>query len=322
MPESIFSQILNRTDFSFERLITFLKVANAGGLTAAVKAEVGNALVKSDPEGHKRAINARMAQFSRQMSDLEECFGPLFDKGERQHLFTERGQELAAAVRLFVTGLEGVYSTPIEPVISLGANNTVLAWLVAPLLPQISAALPRYRFQLEDSSSTRLVNAVRQCSLDFALVRGKSMQRSRAGNSFHSKPIAEFGYSLFIPDALEAPDEDWKTLLRTLPIATLNREGEFAEELALQKIELTFKVGCNSFSQAKALFDTGKYAAILPDTARLVLKTGRRVPLPDMRREMVLIWNKHSVATKRMDERLVLTIVKILKDGMKPATAP
>jgi len=317
MPSRIFDLSLLK-GFTFDRLITFLKVADAGSLTEAAREEA-RPFAKAGEKEFKRAFESKMVQFSRAVSSLEEVLGPLVNREGKTHELTERGEQLAGYVRAFVVGLEGIESTGIEPVIRIGANSTILTWLVAPQMPKISKALPHYRFHLEDSSSTKLVNAVLNSALDFALVRGKALKQTDRGHAMDEASIAEYGYSIFAPPSMKLPSDRWEELLPVLPIATLNREGEFLEELAQNHISLTCKVGCNSFSQAKALLDTGAYAAILPDTAILACPGAQRIPLPEvLRRKMVLVWNKRCVAAKRLDK--VATLVKLLRAGMAPVT--
>src|SRR6187551_1809725 len=110
---------------SLDRLTSFLAVLEAGGIARAAPGQP-----------------VRQSQLSRQISELERALGvALFDGGAQgRRVPSKAGARLACLVRDFRGGLEDVGRPDAEPpVIALGAGDSAIHWLVAPIARELGA---------------------------------------------------------------------------------------------------------------------------------------------------------------------------------------
>ncbi|MBM3837139.1 MAG: LysR family transcriptional regulator [Verrucomicrobia bacterium] len=269
----MFSELLSESGLSLDRLESFCRVAQAGGVTKAAK---------GDP--------ARQSLFSRQIKELEEFFGTdLIRRKGRGIALTEYGARLHtiacdcfAALSDFKSDCRG---RPVEVVI--GAGESVIQWLLLPRLEELRRRLPNVRLKFLNLPTTEAVKRLGDGTIDFALVR-----KDAATRPLQTTSLGEITYRLFLPPGLRVaagPEVNVKAL-RGIPLATLEGEGSFRTELnALAKkagITFNLQVECSSFPLLARFVARGNVAAILPNIAEEdLLEAGvNAVALPFLKR--------------------------------------
>src|SRR5688572_4142457 len=123
----MFSELLNESGLSLDRLESLCLVAQAGGVTKAAK---------GDP--------AKQSLFSRQIKELEEFFGAeLIRRKGRGISLTEAGARLNAIARECLTALSDFKSDckgqPVE--LAIGAGDSLIQWVLLPRLDKLKAKL-------------------------------------------------------------------------------------------------------------------------------------------------------------------------------------
>lgn len=279
----MFSDLLNETGLSLDRLESFCLVAQAGGVTKAAK---------GDP--------ARQSLFSRQVKELEEFFGTeLIRRKGRGVVLTEAGQRLHLIAGDCFASLSDFKNDckdrPVEIVI--GTGESIIQWLIMPRLDDLRQRLPNVRLKLLNLPTAEAVKRLADGVIDFALVRTDAVKRP-----LQATPLGDLTYALFVPGSLRAATGQKSKLqdLSGIPLATLEGEGSFRNELAsIAKREghvLNIQVECSSFPLAARAVAKGNVAAILPSIAAtdLVEAGAQEVSVPFLKhfaREMCLASN-------------------------------
>src|SRR6185436_3332087 len=112
---------LSRKGLSLDRLQAFLAITEAGGIARAAP---------NQP--------VRQSQLSRQLKELETALGrSLFVRKGRRLEPTEAGARLARVVRELKWGLAQSVATSGQLRVRLAAGDSVLTWLVLPLLGRL-----------------------------------------------------------------------------------------------------------------------------------------------------------------------------------------
>jgi len=250
----MFSDLLNESGLSLDRLRSFCLVAQAGGVTRAAR---------SDP--------AKQSLFSRQIKELEEFFGAeLIRRKGRGIVLTAAGERLYSLARECFASLldfkNQCKALPVEVVV--GAGESIIEWLLLPHLNQIRNQLPNLRLTFLNLPTDEAIKRLMDGALDFAVVRKDAISRPLRATS-----LGVLHYSLFVPQGLRAVagHEDTVRLLDGLPLATLEGEGSFRNALAQTAkkagISLNIQVECSSFPLAARAVARGGVAAILPSIA-------------------------------------------------------
>ena len=279
----MFAELLSESGLSLERLQSFCLVAQAGGVTKAAK---------GDP--------TRQSLFSRQVKELEEFFGvELVRRKGRGIVLTAAGERLNVLVRECFSSLLDFKSEckglPVEIVI--GTGESIIEWLLMPRLAGVRRKLPNVQMKFLNLTTTEVARRLADGVIDFGIVR-----RDAVAKPLEAVPLGAMGYSLFIPDALGAglTGETGVKVLGAWPLATLEGEGSFREELAAiqrkNRLRLKIEVECVSFPLVARAVESGSVAGILPSIAAVDLKRmkAREVKLAalgSLKREMCLAWN-------------------------------
>ena len=281
-------KIISRKGFSLDRLAGFCAVADAGSIVGAARGDV-----------------VRQSLLSRQIRELEECFGAeLVKRQGRGLVLTDAGRELAALGRSQLAALDDFAavsgSKPVR--ISLVASETLLQWLILPRLAKLRAACPNAIFAVHHEDNAGIAARVQEGIYDFGFLRRKS-QRGEAG-------IAELGsldYLLAAPRAL-VRGRDWRleSALDKLPLA-VPIGGAMREALDnfMQRrgIEHLPALGCTSYLHAAATLRSGVCAAVLPTLAMGEFTTDKYLtwpltPLKLERDPVSVIWNGRNAAVR------------------------
>lgn len=289
MPEP---RLLAATGLSLERLETFLRIADAGGITAAAG---------SDPN--------RQSQFSRQLKQLETFFGAtLARRGHGAWALTPAGETLHRLARLHFAALEDLRRECAEQPLELrfGAGESLLQWHVLPRLGEISRRLPRATWTLENCRSRELVDRLSHGRLDFALLRADAVP-----TSLSAVPLGPSHFHAVAPASCtgeELPRES-KALLRRLaahPLALLHGSTPAAAlESHAHRAGLQLRVVLRATSYAQLAEATRLLgcATLLPSFALPHALSGLFAlgPLPlrwKCSRTVMLVWNPQAVEVR------------------------
>lgn len=283
----MFDELLQQGGLSLDRLQSFCRVAEAGGVTKAAK---------GDP--------ARQSLFSRQIKELEEFFGvELVRRSGRGVVLTAAGRRLHVLAREQLAGLQDFKQECAEEKsqLTLAAGDSLIQWVLLPNLSGLFPKLPNVALRLLNLSSTEIVSGLADGTLDLGIVRKK------AACKMQSAPLGCVGFSLFVPSRLLAGKEAGDLsvgMIARLPLATLEGVGEFRSELARvarrKKVEFNIELELSSFPLIAKAVQGGTCAAFLPSLARTEFSAGAVAELQldwlrPLGREIVLAWNPRLV---------------------------
>ena len=247
MLESLFM----RGGLSLDRMRSFLAVVEAGGMARAAPGSP-----------------ARQAQFSRQVSELEQFFGaPLLRRRGRGVEPTAAGLELAALVRVHLHALaEFRQRCEARPVtVRLGAGDNLLHWLVIPALGSLARKHRDTRYELRNLTNQGTLAALEDGSIDFGVV-----SRGTVTPRFDRQPVGEYRHVFVAPKAL-CGARDFQNLARMLEAMPLAGRPLVADEwhglrswAERTGVSLTPALECESYPQVAAAVRSGHYAAFLP----------------------------------------------------------
>lgn len=298
MFESLFSQ----RGLSLDRLRGFLEMAEAGSIAKAAP---------GDP--------VRQSQISRQIRELEEFFGTELTRRRGKSLvLTPSGGRLARLVRDQLQGLDDFRSEAASRPKSflIGSATSTLEWLVTPALPAIATTLGGARLRTASFRSHALVGAVREGTVDFAVVRRDAIEGASKKNV---QPIVSPSFHLCVPRRLlgkgaSAADLADPVIWRSLPFAAGSDGGQLDQAIraAMEKAGAGFEPAfeCGSMLQVCRLVARESCAAILPNLALSGLDP-RRIfmmpfaPLAHYGRSLVLHWNPRQTAMRGVPETAI-----------------
>jgi DNA-binding transcriptional LysR family regulator len=276
--------LLQHGGLSLDRLQSFCRVAEAGGVTKAAK---------GDP--------ARQSLFSRQIKELEEFFGvELVRRSGRGVVLTEEGRRLHALAREELLSLQDFKQNCAKEraQLTLAAGDSVIQWLLLPRLPGLLAKLPNVSLRILNLSSAEIASGLGEGTLDIGIVRAGSVS-----GRIKTALLGSMQFALFIPLRLlggKRPAEFTPVVVSGLPFAVLEGEGAFRSELARLaergKVRLDFQIELSSFPLVAKAVQTGVCAAVLPELARSQFNTAEVAEvhldwLRPMSRQIVLAWN-------------------------------
>lgn len=305
----MFDSLFSKRGLSLDRLRGFLEMAGAGSIAKAAP---------GDP--------VRQSQISRQIRELEEFFGTELTRRHGKSLvLTPPGERLARLVRDQLQGLDDFRCEMEQRPKSylFGSAASTLEWLVTPALPTIASSLEGARPRTASFRSEALAEAVREGSVDFAVVRRDAIAGASKKNSH---PIVSLSFHLCVPRRLlrkgaSAADLADPTVWRTLPFAT-GRDGgrlDQAIRLAMEKVAPGFAPAfeCASVLQVSQLVARESCAAILPNLALSGFDTRRILvvpfaPLANHTRSLVLHWNPRYMAMRGVTDAAIRAIAAAL----------
>jgi LysR family cyn operon transcriptional activator len=257
---------LKNSGVSLERLATLCRVVDQGGISKAAGGDV-----------------SKISLYSKQIKDLERALGvELTDRVGRLAVPSPAARRLAAIVRDHFKALTSfaAEAKALPTTVTLGASNSLLEWVVLPRMPALKRALrERTTLRLLTYRSRDLVEALLDRQCDVGLVRSTAV-----GRGLKTRPLMQFGYALFVPEAL-GRGKDAAEILKTVPLATAVG-GEFRQQLEAaashRRIDLNIALECPSFAMAARAVQGGAYAAILPEIAAAAFEglAVRKLELP------------------------------------------
>ncbi|RYD21669.1 MAG: LysR family transcriptional regulator [Verrucomicrobiaceae bacterium] len=301
-----FERLFAISGLSLDRLRTFLRVAEAGNLA---RAAAGNVTMQS--------------QFSRQIKELEAYFGvALTRRVGRRVQITEEGMLLARVIRRQFVELDDFRESMAGRSVNvrLGAQGSLIGWLLVPQLSGIRTALGNATVEMEQMRSADVVRSVADGRLDFGIVREDAVPPET-----RRWRIGEVGYSLFAANSLWKKHSDVRDLLRHAPVAELLPGGQLTNRWHhwLEKESLSPKVlaRVSSFLDLTRIVQSGQAAAALPDLAAVDFDPRRvtRQPITSLRkRTIVLLAHERGLdrsgIPRAAAEKLAATL-KLAKEG-------
>jgi DNA-binding transcriptional LysR family regulator len=304
--------IYSRDGLSLDRLRSFLAVAEAGSIAKAAPDSL-----------------SRQAQMSRQIGELEAFFGTeLTVRRGKTLALSPAGERLAALVRQQFEDLRDFHREQHQQpkTFRLGAGASLLEWLVIPALKEIRKALKDASMRLEVMRSRELVEAVREGSLDFAVVREDALseeQRLKASLRLASMTFHLCAARSLVPTGTKfglSTAQNW----RDLPWAILSGGGQLDAKIRgiLEAACPAMKpaVECTSLLQVKELVICGVCAGILPSMGMQGLTEADVVsrefePLKDYGRPLVLHWNERQMRRREVAESAIKAIARSLRNS-------
>jgi DNA-binding transcriptional LysR family regulator len=236
---------------SLERLLTFCAVVEAGSIKMAAK---------GDP--------TRQSQFSRQIKELEEALTvKLFDRNGKHLTLNESGRKVALLAQSFLEELHQVRAANGAVVVSIGAAESVLRWVLFPKLDELGRQCPQARFEFQNLRTLDAISRVQDGTLHFGLVREDAVPPG-----LESYLVAEMRYALAVPRVIlpQGRAED-VFLLRTLPIGILSSDGRLKqgiEDLArAEGFSLNVKMVADSFALLIEAAPRARCAVVMPAAA-------------------------------------------------------
>ncbi len=307
----MFAALFSKSGLSLDRLRSFLEMAEAGGIAKAAP---------GDP--------VRQSQISRQIRELEEFFGAeLTQRRGKGLVLTPAGRRLAGLVRGQIQGLDDFRREQEgrPKVFVFGAGTSTLESLVAPRLPSLAEALGGAQLHTASYRSHALVEAVREGSVDFAVVRRDAIAEPSKRNCL---PLAKVTFHLCVPKRLmprgaglaDLSDPD---LWAKLPFASGRDGGQLDRAIreAMAKAGLSFhpRFECGSMLQVRQLVAQGSCAAVLPGLALPGLDEKRIFvapyePLASYGRILVLHWSPRQVEMRGIVTRQIEAAAAILAE--------
>lgn len=246
----MFEKLLDRPGFSFDRLLSFVLVANAGRIALAAP---------NQP--------VRQSQMSRQITELEEYFGrTLMVPRGRTRVLTEAGLELAVLAREMFGGLAAFKEAETgADHFELGAGDSLLRWWVIPRVHQALADAPNVTLSLTSLSSADIISRLEDARLDFGIVPQSERPKNRA---LQTEPVGSVEYAVFVSKArmAKARARTVEQVLAKVPLALQRSEPRFNESLA-QLAKAGGSLVCETFPQACCAVRSGEYVALLPSLA-------------------------------------------------------
>lgn len=302
-----FESLFSRGGLSLERLRVIVELAGAKSLAAAAGYDA-----------------TRQSQFSRQIKELESFFEIELVRREGRALrLTPAGFELAAAVRQGLQSLEDFTSRHggVATELGIAAGQALIQWVLARRLGKLLDLSKSFKLRFHNSRSVDIVRGLQGMDLDFGLVR-----RSALSRDLRSRPLGRVASALFVPRQLLPPERRTteKTLLSSVPLASLNEEGEYVRQLRSemnhQGVVLDVRLECSSYTEAAAAVASGALGAILPDLVEpsFVGADVVRVELPWLRslvREIHLAWNPRLLKLRPDVGKLLGPVEDVLRWG-------
>lgn len=295
-----FERLFSLSGLSLDRMRSFLMVAEAGNQSKAAKGDT-----------------TRQSQFSRQIKELEGYFGIQLTRlvGRRIEI-TPEGLVLARLIRRYFGELDDFREAMNGRQVSvrMGAQGSVIEWLVVPRISRCRDALGGAIMELEQMRSAEIVRGVADGRLDFGIVRDSAL----APGTKHWK-LGVIRYALFAEAKLWDGGGTVASVMGSADVAGLLPGGEFDNRLrgwlAAKKISPRVVARLPSFIHLARLVGGGNVAAVLPEIAKVEFE-GKRImekPIPWKEgRQVTLIANARSLERTGIPEGAAERLAKCI----------
>jgi len=280
-------ELPNKKGISIERLQTFCRVVEEGGISKAC------AIHDMD-----------MGQASRQLKELDTYFDqPLVAaKAKKEFQLSEFGQRVYWLASSFINEIAKLrqvsQSMPERCIIAAGVG--LIPWLIIPRCESLYRIKDGVHFEFTKMRSQEIVDGVLSNQIDFGLVRQSAISDARIG----SYKLGEMQFALFVSKATAKKFQlgtvtSAEDILRKVPLVLINGDGEFRKRIEAhskgRKWNLKPVMECESFVDAANIVANGAFCSILPTIAGSQLPTEKFCSQPwnavDLKRNICLVWN-------------------------------
>lgn len=293
--------LFRQSGLSLERLRTFCLIAEHGGFTKAAHGDV-----------------TKQPLYSRQLKELETFFGTeLVHRSGKAFALNEQGKRLYEIARSYFGAISDFKNScsnrPIS--IQIGAGDSIIQWHVLPRLAEIRKSLPNTLVKLLNLPTEQIVERVATGELDLGIVRQTSVK-----GELKSHMLGKLEFALFAPK--RSAKNNWKSTLKSCPMAVLEGSGEFREQLEKASIKEQFQprveVECASFPAVATAMKCASLAGILPVAAAEDLGTISFVRLEaswlhKLGRSMVLIASRKALSVRPELETITTELARVLR---------
>jgi len=287
---AMFNELFERKGLTFDRL---RRLVEAAAHESYAEAAGGDPTVASS--------------FSRDIKQLEDFFECKLVRKEGRQIsgLTRQGERLRHLVTEYFNALIALKDEFREPpgLITLGAGETVLQWVICTRLMEIKAAFPDSKLKLCNFGSAETIRRIEDGSLDVGIVdRASLIQTGGIPRHFAALALGEIEYALYLTkdmlDRYRGMAE--RELLESLPLAGLEGLPPLATANQLEQARpgfgLNFAVILTSFPQVMQAVRTGALAGFLPTLAEAELREHGIIKvendhLRSLRVEIMLIYN-------------------------------
>lgn len=180
----MFEHLFAERGLSLDRLKTLIEVAKAGSIAAAARGD-----------------SARQSLYSRQIKELEEFFGvELASRRGKVLALTGAGWELVRLTSESLCLLDDFKSRSrnLPYRFTIGAGDSLHAWVVAPVLASIQKRGLPWLFALENLRNSEIPSKLQNMDIDFGIVRTSALE----AEGLESRVICSMDYALYVPAAL------------------------------------------------------------------------------------------------------------------------
>lgn len=149
----------------------------------------------------KGGDSARQSLYSRQIKELEEFFGvELANRRGKVLALTRPGWELVRLDSESLCLLDDFKSRSrkLPYRFTIGAGDSLHAWVVAPVLANIQQRGLPWLFALENLRNSEIPLKLQNMDVDFGIVRTSAL----AAEGLESRAICSMDYALYVPAAL------------------------------------------------------------------------------------------------------------------------
>lgn len=265
----------------------------------------------------KGGDSARQSLYSRQIKELEEFFGvELANRRGKVLALTRPGWELVWLDSESLCLLDDFKSRSrkLPYRFTIGAGDSLHAWVVAPVLANIQQRGLPWLFALENLRNSEIPLKLQNMDVGFGIVRTSAL----AAEGLESRAICSMDYALYVPAALagkkvQGREDDFSRLLDMFPLATLGSGSGFHASLKRNCAEfgVRLRVQCEtqSFPFAARMLKSGAFMAILPCMAEAELGGGfvkvTHPALDRLSRSISLAWNPRLLRVRPAARRVI-----------------
>lgn len=296
----MFEFLFAERGLSLDRLKTLIEVAQAGSIAAAARGD-----------------SARQSLYSRQIKELEEFFGvELTRRRGKVLVLTQAGWELVRRANESLCLLDDFKnrSRKMPYRFTIGAGDSLHAWMVVPVLAEIRESQLPWLFTLQNLRNSEIPLKLQNMDVDFGMVRTSAL----AAAGLESKVIRSMDYALYVPAGLAGKGitgkpGDFPRLMETLPLATLAGGSGFYASLKQNCAEygIGLRVQCEtqSFPLAARMLKSGAFMAVLPCMAEAELEVGflkvTHPALDALARSISLAWNPRLLRVRPAAKKVI-----------------
>ncbi len=296
----MFEHLFAERGLSLDRLKTLIEVGRAGSIAAAARGD-----------------SARQSLYSRQIKELEEFFGvELALRRGKVLALTKPGWELVRLASESLCLLDDFKSRSrnMPYRFTIGAGDSLHAWVAAPVLAEIQRRGLPWLFALENLRNSEIPLKLQNMDVDFGIVRTSALE----SEGLESRVIRCMDYALYVPAALggrkvRGTEDDFPRLLEMFPLATLGSASGFFTSLkrncAESGIRLRVQCETQSFPFAARMLKSGAFMAVLPCMVEPELgKDFIKVTHPALdrlSRSISLAWNPRLLRVRPSAKRVI-----------------